>query len=277
MHTNRHRRHFIALVTLLCAILSIEPCEAQTADSAAIIPALNELKASGAERSNYVTQSLPPRATKAPKPNLAEFRRSIQPILKSSCIDCHGPDTQEGNIRLDAFDPNLQRGADVKWWIEVLGVINNGEMPPADADPLSNSDRSQLVQWLSTELQIASQVRRAEQGHSSFRRLTRYEYNYALQDLLGIPYNLAKDLPPEANTDDGFQNSSEMLHMSITQLETYREIASTAITRAVALNPQPPMLQWNIPMQAAAARHWPEQEKQIADLNEQLTKDGDKQ
>ena len=277
MYTNRHRRHFIALVTLLCAILSIEPCEAQTADSAAIIPALNELKVSGAERSNYVTQSLPPRATKAPKPNLAEFRRSIQPILKSSCIDCHGPDTQEGNIRLDAFDPNLQRGADVKWWIEVLGVINNGEMPPADADPLSSSDRSQLVQWLSTELQIASQVRRAEQGHSSFRRLTRYEYNYALQDLLGIPYNLAKDLPPEANTDDGFQNSSEMLHMSITQLETYREIASTAITRAVALNPQPTMLQWNIPIQAAAARHWPEQEKQIADLNEQLRKDGDKQ
>jgi mono/diheme cytochrome c family protein/uncharacterized coiled-coil protein SlyX len=277
MNNTRHLRPFIRLVTLLCAILSIEPCEAQTADSAAIIPALNELKVSGAERSNYVTQSLPPRATKAPKPNLAEFRRSIQPILKSSCIDCHGPDTQEGNIRLDAFDPNLQRGADVKWWIEVLGVINNGEMPPADADPLSSSDRSQLVQWLSTELQIASQVRRAEQGHSSFRRLTRYEYNYALQDLLGIPYNLAKDLPPEANTDDGFQNSSEMLHMSITQLETYREIASTAITRAVALEPQPDMLQWNIPMQAAAARHWPEQEKQIADLNEQLRKDGDKQ
>lgn len=277
MYTNRQRRHFIKLVTLLCVILSTEYCQAQTADGAAIIPALNELKVSGAERSNYVTQSSPPRVTKAPKPNLAEYRKSIQPILKSSCIDCHGPDTQEGNIRLDAFDPNLQRGEDVKWWIEVLGVINNGEMPPADAEPLTSSDRSQLVRWLSTELQIASQVRRAEQGHSSFRRLTRYEYNYALQDLLGIPYNLAKDLPPEANTDDGFQNSSEMLHMSITQLETYREIASTAITRAVALDPQPPVLQWNIPMQAAAARHWQDQEQQIADLKEQLSKDGDKQ
>ena len=250
---------------------------AQTANDNSAIPTLNELKLSGAERSNYVTQSLPHGTTKAPKPNLADFRRFIQPILKSSCVDCHGPDTQEGNIRLDAFDPNLQRGADVKWWIEVLGVINNGEMPPADAEPLSSSDRSQLVQWLSTELQIASQVRRAEQGHSSFRRLTRYEYNYALQDLLGIPYNLAKDLPPEANTDDGFQNSSEMLHMSISQLETYREIASTAITRAVALDPQPDMLQWNIPMQAAAARHWPDQDQQIAALAEQLKKDGDKQ
>jgi len=277
MHSTRHRRPFIAIVTLLCAILPIGFVHAQTADDDSAIPTLNELKLSGAERSNYVTQSLPHGTTKAPKPDLAEFRRSIQPILKSSCVDCHGPDTQEGNIRLDTLDPNLQRGADVKWWIEVLGVINNGEMPPADADPLSSSDRSQLVQWISTEIQIASQVRRAEQGHSSFRRLTRYEYNYALQDLLGIPYNLAKDLPPEANTEDGFQNSSEMLHMSITQLETYREIASTAITRAVALDPQPPMLRWNISMQAAAARHWPDQEKQIADLNEQLRKDGDKQ
>ncbi|MBT4693297.1 MAG: DUF1592 domain-containing protein [Planctomycetaceae bacterium] len=250
---------------------------AQTANDDSAILTLNELKLSGAERSNYVTQSLPSGTTKAPKPNLAEFRRSIQPILKSSCVDCHGPDTQEGNIRLDTLDPNMQRGSDVKWWIEVLGVINNGEMPPADADALSNSDRSQLVQWFSKELQIASQVRRAEQGHSSFRRLTRYEYNYALQDLLGIPYNLAKDLPPEANTDDGFQNSSEMLHMSISQLETYREIALTAITRAVALDPQPDMLQWNIPMQAAAARHWPDQDQQIAALAEQLKKDGDKQ
>ncbi len=277
MPSSRHLRPFIALVTLLCAILPIGVTHAQTADDNSAIPTLNELKTSGAELSNYVTQILPVRTTKAPKPNLAEFRRSIQPILKASCVECHGPDTQEGNIRLDTLDPNLQRGADVKWWIEVLGVINNGEMPPADADPLSISDRSQLVQWFSSELQIASQVRRAEQGYSSFRRLTRYEYNYALQDLLGIPYNLAKDLPPEANTDDGFQNSSEMLHMSITQLETYREIASTAIARAVALEPQPDMLQWNIPMQAAAARHWSDQELQIAELTEQLKKDGDKQ
>jgi mono/diheme cytochrome c family protein len=277
MHSTRHLRPFIALVTLLSTILPTGLIHAQSDGNNPAIPTLNELKISGAQRSNYVTQSLPPRTTKAPKSNLSEFRRSIQPILKGSCIDCHGPETQEGNIRLDTLDPDLQRGSDVKWWIEVLGVINNGEMPPADADPLTAPDRSQLVQWLSTELQIASQVRRAEQGHSSFRRLTRYEYNYALQDLLGIPYNLAKDLPPEANTDDGFQNSSEMLHMSITQLETYREIASTAITRAVALEPQPNMLQWNIPMQATAARHWSDQDQKIAELNKQLELDGDKQ
>ena len=276
MHTTRHLPPFIALITLW-AILPFELAYSQTDDDNSSISTLNELKHQGAERSTYVTQSLPPRTAKAPKPNLADFRRSIQPILKASCIDCHGPDTQEGNIRLDTLDPDLQRGPDVKWWIEILGVINNGEMPPADADPLGNSDRSQLVQWLSTELQLASQVRRAEQGHSSFRRLTRYEYNYALQDLLGIPYNLAKDLPPEANTDDGFQNSSEMLHISISQLESYREIASTAITRAVALDSQPIMLQWNIPMQAAAARHWSDQEKQIDELTEQFKKDGDKQ
>ncbi|HIN53360.1 MAG TPA: hypothetical protein EYM79_03530, partial [Planctomycetes bacterium] len=130
MPTSRHLRPFIALVTLLCAILPIGVTHAQTADDNSAIPTLNQLKTSGAELSNYVTQILPVRTTKAPKPNLAEFRRSIQPILKASCVECHGPDTQEGNIRLDTLDPNLQRGADVKWWIEVLGVINNGEMPP---------------------------------------------------------------------------------------------------------------------------------------------------
>ena len=65
--------------------------------------------------------------------------------------------------------------------------------------------------------------------------MTRYEYNYALQDLLGLQREFARDLPPEAHSEDGFQNSSETLQMSVLQLETYRRLARKALARATVL------------------------------------------
>jgi hypothetical protein len=53
--------------------------------------------------------------------------------------------------------------------------LSNGEMPPEDETKLADEDRSRIVEWLSSEIQVASQLRRSEQGHSSFRRMTRYE------------------------------------------------------------------------------------------------------
>lgn len=222
-----------------------------------------ELKAAGALRSSYRTRK--PRAVdaSAPKPQLESFRREIQPVLKSICVQCHGPDTQEGNIRIDTLDPDLLHGDDVNWWLEVLAVLSNGEMPPADADELADDDRSRVVEWLSSEIQVASAVRRVEEGHSSFRRLTRYEYKYALQDLLGLPYDFANDLPPEANSEDGFQNSSEMLHMSAIQFATYRQLSHDALMRATVRGEQPEPLYWSVSMKAASAAEW---EKQDAEL-----------
>ena len=54
--------------------------------------------------------------------------------------------------------------------------------------------------------------------------MTRYEYNYALQDLLGLPYDLADRLPPEAVSEEGFKNRSEMVQKSASQFDTCREI-----------------------------------------------------
>ena len=73
---------------------------------------------------------------------------------------------------------------------------------------LADADRGSLVEWLSGEVNKASLVRRNSSEHSSFRRMTKYEYNYALQDLLGLPYPLGNSLPPETASEDGFQNSS---------------------------------------------------------------------
>lgn len=241
--------------------------EAATGDDSTL-RTFAELKAAGALRSNY--RQSQPRAvgTAAPEPDLTAFRSDIQPILKTVCIQCHGPDLQEGNIRIDALDPDLLHGSDVTWWLEILAVLSKGEMPPPEEAGLADKDRSKLVDWLSSQIQLASTVRRAEQGHTSFRRMTRYEYNYALQDLLGLPYDFARDLPPDSISEDGFQNSSEMLHMSAIQFETYRESSRSALKRATVRGERPEPSYWGISMKAASAVEWTKQEEELQKIRQ---------
>jgi len=239
-------------------------------------PTLDELKAAGAQRSSYRQRKRLPVSTAAPQPRLAAFRKQVEPVLKKVCVRCHGPRKQEGNIRIDTLNPDLLRGTDVDWWIEILAVLSNGEMPPPESGRLADTDRSRLVEWISSEIQVASTVRRAEQGHSSFRRMTRYEYNYALQDLLELPYDFAKDLPPEASSDDGFQNSSELLHMSSIQFGIYRELSRQALQRATVQGPRPTPIYWAVSMQAAAAKLWSQQDAELEKIRQQHKDDPEK-
>ncbi len=284
-------RCVICFVTLLCAACDVATGQADdgptstsvaeatvdgVTDGDSPLPTLEQLKAAGALRSSYRKHQQPSVGTEAPKPKLAAFRKDIQPILREACIQCHGPETQEGNIRIDTLDPDLLQGSDVDWWLEVVAVLSNGEMPPPDEVQLADDDRSKLIQWLSSEIQVASTVRRAEQGHSSFRRMARYEYNYALQDLLGLPYDFATDLPPESSSEDGFQNSSEMLHMSAVQFGTYHELSRRALQQATVRGERPAQIYWGVSMQTAAASEWTKQEAELEKIRQQHKDDPEK-
>ena len=267
--------------SIICVLLATNAAVAQNNSGkpppSAPRPTLEDVKAAGILRSNFRKQSRQAERKEAPKANLKVFRKEIAPVLKKACVQCHGAKAQEGNIRIDTLDPNLLQGADVQRWLEVAAVLTNGEMPPADEIELADKDRSKIIEWLSSEIQVASAVRRATGGHSSFRRMTRYEYNHSLQDLLGLPYNFAKDLPPEAASKDGFQNSSEMLHMSVVQLETYRQLARKALRRATVSGKRPPVLHWGVSMKEAADREWPKQAEQLEKLKEKHKDDPDRQ
>ncbi len=176
-----------------------------------------------------------------PTANVVDYQESVGAILNKSCLACHGPETSEGRLRVDELNPDLLTGPDVEQWREVYNVLSNSVMPPEDEPDyaLADADRGDIVDWLSKELNKASLVRRNTKEHSSFRRLTKYEYNYALQDLLGLPYALADNLPPETASEDGFKNSSDLLQMSAMQFETYREIGLKALKRATVSGERP--------------------------------------
>jgi mono/diheme cytochrome c family protein len=183
-----------------------------------------------------------------PKANLSHFQKSIGPLLKKNCVACHGPKKAERKFRVDELNPDLLTGPDVHRWLEVYAVLSNSEMPPEDESDyeLADADRSNMVEWLSEEVNKASIVRRNEGGHSSFRRLAKYEYSYALQDLLGLSYSLVGSLPPETVSEDGFKNSSPLLQMSVSQFETYRKIGRKALAHATVRGARPKMVAYRM-------------------------------
>lgn len=270
-------RILIAIPLLACALCNHVVAQEHSKAVDEQPSVLHQAKAVGAKKSKYLRSQTLTESEFSPTENaelrLKTFHDEIRPLLQKACVDCHGEETMEGNLRIDTLSPDLTTGNDVSWWVEVQAVLANGEMPPPDTTELKESERTRLVEWLSNEIQIASTVRRSTLGSSSFRRLTRYEYNYALQDLLGLPLNFAKDLPPEPHSGDGFQNSSEMLHMSVAQLETYRQLARKALRKAIKQGERPLAIQWQITMKEAADREFAEQEKQLNEVRSKFKDD----
>jgi len=248
--TKSSRLNVLGLSLLLVIGSACSPLAAEDgADSAALQKAreLGRLKSRFLKASTTDTH-----ATQAiPKANLVPFEKSIGPLLKKNCQACHGPERSEGRLRVDKLNPNLLTGPDVERWREIYNVLGNSEMPPADETDyaLADADRGSIVDWLGAEIGKAYLVRRNNQQYSSFRRMTRYEYNYALQDLLGLPYDLADRLPPEAVSEEGFKNRSEMLQMSASQFETCREIGLKALQRATVRGERPQAVTYVISMQ----------------------------
>ncbi|MGI9471690.1 MAG: c-type cytochrome domain-containing protein, partial [Rubripirellula sp.] len=166
-------------VLMLSNAVAQEPATLQTdtdATGSSNTQTLEEVKTAGALRSSYRKPISQANVDEILTANLNAFRTGVEPVLKNACYRCHGAETAEGEFRLDTLDPDLLHGEDVKKWLDVSAAVTNGEMPPEDGPELADDDRVKIVEWLSAEIQIASKVRRVEQRHSSFRRMTRYEY-----------------------------------------------------------------------------------------------------
>lgn len=239
------------------------------------LPPLEQAREAGRAKSVFLFPKEPaPKNNGLPSAGIAEFNEQIAPLLEKTCVNCHGPEKAKAKFRVDTLDPDLLNGGDVDWWLEVLDVLSNGEMPPEDAEaPLSKEELGRLTDWINGEVRKASTARRNEGGHSSFRRMARYEYGYALQDLLGLPYSLAGSLPPETASEDGFKNSSELLQISGMQFEMYREIGLKALKHTTVIGERPKMVVYRLPGQDLSLSANDEKDvEEVHSLKQQLKK-----
>lgn len=173
---------------------------------------------------------------------MISFEDQIEPILAKYCYGCHGPDEQENDLRVDTLDRDFVNGRDGETWHDMHDVLILGDMPPEDEPQPSASERQLVIDWITAELEHAAEAKRATGGRGVIRRLTRYEYNNTLSDLLGIELDYAKNLPPETAGPGGFQNDGSIMGMSGMQLEYYLEAARMGLDVALVDGPQPERL-----------------------------------
>lgn len=89
----------------------------------------------------------------------ADFKETVGPMLRMSCLRCHGAETQKGRLRLDSLAGALQGGASGpalvphepdKSLIYTRAMHNDSmrEIPPKD--PPSESDLAIMRRWIET-------------------------------------------------------------------------------------------------------------------------------
>ncbi len=174
-----------------------------------------------------------------PVDDLARFTRDVQPLLQKLCCGCHGAKDPKGHLQLSMLDHELANGEDAEAWQDVLDRVNLGEMPPPKAKQPTKAQRQVLVRWLTEGLREAAEAKQHSRGRVVMRRLTRYEYQNTMRDLLGVDLNYAAELPPEPLSPDGFLNNGASLEMSPSQLEVFLRAARMGLSEAIVSGEKP--------------------------------------
>lgn len=160
------------------------------------------------------------------------FEKEIKPILRTYCYDCHNADVQEGKVRLDNLNPDLVSGPDAQRWHHALDMINQGDMPPKDAEIPDDATLEKLTDWIQVELVKSIKAHR-NTNRVVMRRMTRDQYTNSLQDLLGVDVNFGNALPEDAKSKSGFTNNGNVQQISSLHLDYYQKVAREALDQAI--------------------------------------------
>ena len=153
-------------------------------------------------------------------------------FFKKHCVECHGPDAQEGKLRVDRLSPEFESQKQTGVWLKVLSKLKSGEIPPQDSPRPPKADTQKVSAWIEQSLVAADRERQRKQGRVVLRRLNRVEYQNTINDLFTIKIDV-KDLLPEDNSADGFDNNGAALNISSVLLERYLEAADVALDAAI--------------------------------------------
>lgn len=166
------------------------------------------------------------------------FKNNVKPIMQKNCFECHGPDKQKGDIRLDVLNWDMINGPDAEGWHAALDMINSGEMPPEKKPPLKDEERRALVDWMTDNLEEAALAKQND-NKGVMRRLTKKQYTNTLNELLGVSVNFGDVLPDDGKSKMGFSNNGSILQTSALHIDYYQKIAREALEKAIVFGDKP--------------------------------------
>ncbi len=166
----------------------------------------------------------------------ADLPQPARTFINSRCTECHDADTSKGGLDLTALSPQLDDPKLEAKWTYVFDRVQRGEMPPKKEPP--PNERDVFLKSLGGFLSEHDAARQARDGRVVLRRLNRVEYENTIHDLLRIGTPL-RDMLPADTAAFGFDNVSEALRLSSSQIEAYLQAADKALDAALQFGADP--------------------------------------
>ena len=118
---------------------------------------------------------------------LAKKDFSIEDTFKTHCVECHGAKGKvKGEVNLLSFTKGKDIKSDPELLQTVLEVIDFGEMPPEENQPIDKTERKMIVSELKKLLEESLSGAKEEWVNAPIRRMTRFQYANAVKDLLDL-------------------------------------------------------------------------------------------
>jgi len=157
----------------------------------------------------------------------------LAPLLQKNCFECHDATVSEGGVNLERTTAASDVARDFMIWNRAARMVQEGKMPPAKREPLSSSERAQIVDAVRTTLDAHLAKHAGDPGPVALRRLTSAEYDFAIEDLTGLSLSLGRTFVNDAVGGEGFSNVGDVQFMEDSGLERYLEAAKTVADHAV--------------------------------------------
>ncbi len=113
----------------------------------------------------------------------AEYERVVRPFLKQHCLECHQSQHAEGELDLQALDPDMKASSSGARWAMVVEKLSLAEMPPRDRPRPSITEQAAMLRWAHAE---------AKRANKHFARRAAYANgNQVPHELLFDPQRIA--------------------------------------------------------------------------------------
>ncbi len=114
------------------------------------------------------------------------FTTILQPTFQEHCVKCHGANGKvKGKVNLLELKSTHDLAAKPALLSDLVGVIDRNEMPPEEKPQLAPESRSALLAALKEALRVSTAVHAAAPA-TPIRRMNRFQYNNAVQDLFQL-------------------------------------------------------------------------------------------
>ena len=156
---------------------------------------------------------------------------SHQAVIMRYCVTCHNDRAKTGGLSLQQLSVSSV-GDHPDIWEKVVQKVHANLMPPPDRPRPDRATLKNLVTFLETSLDRASDVKPDPGRTEALHRLNRAEYRNAVRDLLALDIDVSAMLPAD-DVSYGFDNIAGVQRMSPTLMDRYltaaQKISSVAV------------------------------------------------